>query len=75
MRHFTDYQDYRRHWVFQAIRAAAMRKANHRCVECGERATEVHHTQYPKPWGTFDTPANLKPLCHACHCQIHGKTA
>ena len=65
MRHFTDYANYRQHWVFQAVRAAAMRKASGRCV----------HTRYPKPWGTFDTPANLQPICHACHCQIHGKAA
>ena len=75
MSHFNDYQDYLRHWVFRAIRETAMRKAGHRCVHCGAPATEVHHIQYPKPWGTFDVPANLQPICHACHCRIEGKSA
>lgn len=75
MAHFTSYEEYRRHWVFQAVRKAALRKADHRCVHCGAMATEVHHAQYPKPWGTFDTPANLKPVCHACHCRLHEKAA
>lgn len=28
--------------------------------------------KYPA-WGTFDVPENLLPVCHQCHCAIHGK--
>lgn len=75
MRHFDNYPDYLGHWVFRAVRKAAMRKADGRCALCGAPATEVHHVRYPKPWGTFDVPANLQPICHACHCRIEGKAA
>lgn len=75
MRHFATYPDYLGHWVFKAVRAAAMRKAGNRCIHCGATATEVHHTVYPKPWGTFDTPSNLQPICHECHARIHGKAS
>lgn len=49
-----------------------MDRAGGRCVRCGAHATEVHHLRYP-PWGTFDVPENLEPICHACHCLAHGK--
>ena len=75
MSHFSAYPEYLNHWLFRALRKTAMRKANGRCA-CGALATEVHHHQgYPKPWGTFDVPANLQPICHACHCRIHGKAS
>lgn len=73
MKHFRTYDEYLQHPVFRAIRMAALKRANHRCTECGEQASQVHHIRYPKPWGTFDTPDNLRPICHACHCKIHGK--
>jgi 5-methylcytosine-specific restriction endonuclease McrA len=75
MRHFATYQDYLGHWLFRAIRETAMQKAGRKCVHCGADATEVHHAKYPKPWGAFDVPANLEPICHACHCAIHGKAS
>ena len=79
---FTSYQEYRSHWLFRAIRKTAMRKSGGRCVQCGAPATEVHHWrkkrggkfQYPEPWGAFDVPYNIQPLCHACHCKEHGET-
>lgn len=50
MSHFSNYKDYLQHWLFRAIRKTAMDKADWRCVRCNEaRASEVHHTQYPKP--------------------------
>lgn len=71
-RFYRTYDEYLRHPVFQAARAVAMRHANGRCVSCGAKATEVHHIAYP-PWGAFDVPKHLQPVCHACHCQIEGK--
>ena len=73
MRHFRSYRDYLSHWLFRAIRETAMRKAKRLCIYCGDQATEVHHIKYPKPWGTFDVPENLQPICHPCHCRIEGK--
>lgn len=76
MRRYQTYDDYLSHWLFKALRETAMRKTNGRCVHCGAQATEVHHTQYPKPFGiAFDTPDNLQPVCHDCHCRIEGKAA
>ena len=68
---YATYDEYRAHPVFQAARAVAMRAAGGRC-RCGAPATEVHHLVYP-PWGTFDVPSNLLPVCHACHCRLEGK--
>ncbi len=73
MLHFRSYREYLNHWVFKVIRAVAMGKTAGKCSHCGALATEVHHLTYPKPWGAFDVPANLQPLCHACHCLTHGK--
>lgn len=50
-----------------------MKQADYVCQRCYQaKATEVHHLRYPK-WGTFDTVDNLLPVCHQCHCEIHGK--
>jgi 5-methylcytosine-specific restriction endonuclease McrA len=75
MTHFNNYQEYLAHWVFRAIRDTALRTTRGRCAHCGAPATEVHHLRYPKPWGAFDTPDNLQPICHDCHCRIEGKAA
>ena len=69
---YKTYSEYLRHPVFLAARTVAMRLSDGRCVDCGAAATEVHHVRYP-PWGTFDVPSNLRPVCHACHCAIEGK--
>jgi hypothetical protein len=77
---YRTYEEYRRHPVFLAAREVAMRRTDGRCSHCGAPATEVHHVpnqnglKYP-PWGTFDVPSNLQPVCHDCHCRIEGKTS
>lgn len=74
MKHFNNYKEYLNHKMFKAIRKAAMAKTDGKCSSCGNKADIVHHHKgYPKPWGTFDVPENIQPLCHPCHCQIHGK--
>jgi hypothetical protein len=65
------YRRYLKHPVFLAAREIALRRANGRCA-CGQPATEVHHRRY-SPWGMYDVPANLQPICHACHCREHNK--
>lgn len=66
-------EDYLTHPIYRAIRAVAWKRTQGRCEQCGQPATEVHHQRYPQPWGVFDTPGNLQPVCHACHGQLEGK--
>jgi hypothetical protein len=68
---YATYREYLRHPVFRAARAVAIRWGKGKC-ECGAPVSEVHHLKYP-PWGMFDVPSNLKPICHECHCREHGK--
>jgi hypothetical protein len=70
---YNSYREYLAHPVFLAARSIALQRANWRCA-CGARATEVHHPnhRYP-PWGTFDVPSDLEPICHCCHCREHDK--
>lgn len=84
MPHYTtgDYKTYLNHPIFGIARKLAMKKTNGKCSLCESPATEVHHhlqkrggaksSAYP-PWGAFDVPANLQPICHPCHCRIEGK--
>lgn len=67
----AEYKKYLKHPLFLKIRSVVMRSANYTC-KCGERATEVHHLDYP-PWGAFDTPDNMIAVCHKCHCEIETK--
>jgi len=69
---YTTYAEYLRHPKYRAIRAKAIKRAGGLCQCCFQRrVTEVHHLRYP-PWGTFDVIENLLPVCHQCHCEIHG---
>lgn len=72
MSEYRTYAEYLRHPRYRFVRGIVMTLADWRCQRCGERATEVHHLRYP-PWGTFDVPENLEPVCHQCHCNEHGK--
>lgn len=69
---YKSYREYLQHPRFKAIRAEAFARTRGRCSRCSARATEPHHLIYP-PWGTFDVPENLLPVCHQCHSAIHGK--
>jgi 5-methylcytosine-specific restriction endonuclease McrA len=77
MARYNDYSEYLRHPLFRMARAIAFRRAGGKCEDCGAPATEVHHFQ-PAPnkypvWGAFDTPGNLRVICHECHSREHGK--
>lgn len=72
--HYSSYREYLDHRLFRVMRAVAMTKAGRLCLHCDSPATEVHHKRYPT-WGAFDVPENLQPICHACHCKIHGKAS
>jgi len=68
---YRNYNEYLHHPVFRAARAVAMRRSP--TCGCGDRASEVHHADKYPPWGMFDVPSNLTPICHKCHCLEHGK--
>lgn len=73
---YATYAEYLTHPVFRAARAVAIHRADGKCQQpgCTDAATEVHHVDYPA-WGSFDVPANLRPVCHACHCALEGKAS
>lgn len=72
MSEYRTYAEYLQHPRYRAARREAMARTGWQCSRCGEPATEVHHLRYP-PWGEFDVPENLEPLCHGCHCTEHDK--
>jgi len=70
---YRSYREYLNSDPFLSIRRHVMRRAGGRCEICRVTiATEVHHLVYPT-WGTWDSPTNLKAICHACHCKEHNK--
>ncbi len=72
--YFRSYREYLRHPVFRIVRQIAMEAAGYRCQRCRRAcATEVHHHDGYPPWGTFDVPSKLMPVCHQCHCVLEGK--
>ena len=49
-----------------------LKRDGHKCVHCGERASQVHHTQYAEKIGT--EPIDwLETICSECHRRRHGK--
>lgn len=70
---YRSYREYLKHPEFLKIRAQVFERANGLCERChAAPPTEPHHLRYP-PWGEFDGPENMLAVCHACHCEIHGK--
>ncbi|HEY4195379.1 MAG TPA: hypothetical protein VGM63_07580 [Mucilaginibacter sp.] len=53
-------------------RYVVLRRDNWRCVYCGGRATQVHHTKYAK-YNIGKEPIKwLVSVCKDCHDSIHG---
>lgn len=69
---YSTYEEYLATDTFDVVRRMAMEASGWSC-KCGARATQVHHAKGYPPWGTFDLPSNLTPICHKCHCAAHGK--
>lgn len=73
MPHYVGYEQYRKHWLFRAVRRVVFERADGWCEYCRSAPpTEDHHDAYPV-WGAFDTPGNMKAVCHRCHCERHGE--
>jgi 5-methylcytosine-specific restriction endonuclease McrA len=57
--------------AWQRKRYVVLRRDNWRCVYCGERANQVHHTRYAK-YNIGREPIEwLVSVCKNCHDTIH----
>lgn len=61
-----------RQWRNQ--RQRALKRDNHRCVQCGAPAEEVDHILGKEDGGT-DNLDNLRSLCRRCHVPYTQKQA
>jgi hypothetical protein len=57
---------------WRRARGLSLWRHNHRCLECGAEATEVHHVDGD---ASNHRQSNLRPLCHACHREAHRRIA
>lgn len=52
-------------------RYVVLRRDNWRCVYCGDRATQVHHTRYAKRRIGKEPIEWLVSVCKSCHDKQH----
>jgi hypothetical protein len=68
------YRDYLRTHHWQAIRLAALRRADQRCQLCNTRKRlHVHHRSYAFLGQEYDHMEDVVVLCAPCHAKHHGK--
>jgi 5-methylcytosine-specific restriction endonuclease McrA len=53
-------------------RYVVLKRDNWRCVYCGEKATQVHHTKYAKHNIGREPIEWLVSVCKTCHDQQHS---
>ncbi|MER2528719.1 MAG: HNH endonuclease signature motif containing protein [Candidatus Competibacter denitrificans] len=66
----AQYHDYLDSDDWKERRQQALDRAQGRCVQCGVKATEVHHLTYARIG--CEHPADLIALCYTCHQRVHG---
>jgi len=66
----AEYQQYLQSDAWRHKRYLVLRRDNWECVECGRRATEVHHKYYLR--SHREPISALQSVCRDCHRQIHG---
>lgn len=55
---------------WQRKRYVVLKRDNWKCVYCGSRATQVHHTRYARNIGR--EPIHwLESVCKSCHQDLH----
>jgi len=63
--------EYHRHFYWPDARDWALERANHKCSDCDEYATEVHHIiplgGEPRLWNIKNRPENLVATCRKHH--------
>jgi hypothetical protein len=65
------YRDYLKSDAWKRKRYVVLKRDNWRCVYCGGRATQVHHTKYAK-YNIGREPIEwLVSVCKDCHESIH----
>jgi len=65
------YRDYLKSDEWKRKRYVVLKRDNWRCVYCGGRATQVHHTKYAK-YNIGREPIEwLVSVCKDCHDSIH----
>ncbi|MHA7843015.1 MAG: HNH endonuclease [Winogradskyella sp.] len=58
--------------AWQRKRYVVLRRDNWKCVYCGKRATQVHHTRYAK-YNIGKEPIDwLESVCKPCHDDLHN---
>ena len=63
------YKEYLQSDVWRKKRTQVLIRDNHKCVHCGNKATEVHHKVYTI-WGK-EKLKHLESICNTCHMTIH----
>jgi len=53
-------------------RALVLKRDRHRCVFCGERATQVHHKRYARRNIGKEPIEWLVSICQSCHKRQHN---
>jgi 5-methylcytosine-specific restriction endonuclease McrA len=66
-----DYEKYMKSALWAAIRKEVLDRDGHRCLSCGDPATEVHHRSYSIDVLEGRDNAKLASLCGRCHNRIH----
>ncbi|HEY9001262.1 MAG TPA: hypothetical protein VIM89_07905 [Mucilaginibacter sp.] len=65
------YRDYLKSDAWKRKRYVVLKRDNWRCVYCGGRATQVHHTKYAK-YNIGREPIEwLVSVCKDCHELVH----
>jgi len=65
------YRDYLKSDEWKRKRYVVLKRDNWRCVYCGGRASQVHHTKYAK-YNIGREPIEwLVSVCKDCHDSIH----
>lgn len=65
------YRDYLQTQEWAARRAAALKRARHRCQTCGgDGLLNVHHRTYARRGNELN--ADITVLCRPCHALFHG---
>jgi hypothetical protein len=71
-KHDCPYTEYLHSQHWQIVRQRALKSANKRCSNCGDRyALRVHHLLYNTLWREHDYDVIV--LCDTCHNMLHGQ--
>ena len=60
----------REDWI--RLRDEVLEEADHKCVECGNKATTVHHKSYSAKGGLICDKKHLQALWWPCHESKHA---